>query len=84
MNRSERLGAPGSRDRAWHYRVIPEDLNGEAGDRPAALRPRQPRLDPLLGRPHQLLAPLYDDIDPGTVDDLLNEINDDPTCIFWG
>lgn len=22
----------------------------------------------------------YDDIDP----DLLNEINDDPTCVFWG
>lgn len=26
----------------------------------------------------------YDDIDPGTTDQLLNEINDDPTCIFWG
>jgi Protein of unknown function (DUF3024) len=26
----------------------------------------------------------YDDTDPGTAEDLLNEINDDPTCIFWG
>jgi hypothetical protein len=26
----------------------------------------------------------YDDIDPSTTDQLLNEINDDPTCIFWG
>jgi hypothetical protein len=27
---------------------------------------------------------LYDLIDPGTIDELLNEIDDDPTCIFWG
>jgi hypothetical protein len=26
----------------------------------------------------------YHDLDPGTADELLNEINDDPTCIFWG
>jgi hypothetical protein len=26
----------------------------------------------------------YDDIDSGTADELLDEINDDPTCIFWG
>jgi Protein of unknown function (DUF3024) len=26
----------------------------------------------------------YDDIDPGTADELLNEINEDPTGIFWG
>ena len=26
----------------------------------------------------------YDDIEPGTADELLNEINEDPTCIFWG
>jgi hypothetical protein len=26
----------------------------------------------------------YDDLEPGTVDDLLHEIDDDPTCIFWG
>jgi Protein of unknown function (DUF3024) len=25
-----------------------------------------------------------EDIDPGTTDELLNEINDDPICIFWG
>ncbi len=27
---------------------------------------------------------LYDMIDPGRVDELLHEIEDDPTCIFWG
>jgi hypothetical protein len=27
---------------------------------------------------------LYDLIDAGTVDQLLREIEDDPTCIFWG
>ena len=27
---------------------------------------------------------LYDLIDPGTVDELLAEIDQDPTCIFWG
>jgi hypothetical protein len=27
---------------------------------------------------------LYDLIDSGTVDQLLREIEDDPTCIFWG
>jgi hypothetical protein len=26
----------------------------------------------------------YEDLDPGPIDALLNEINDDPTCIFWG
>jgi len=26
----------------------------------------------------------YDDLDPGPIDALLNEINHDPTCIFWG
>jgi hypothetical protein len=26
----------------------------------------------------------YDDLDPGTVDDILDEINLDPTGIFWG
>lgn len=26
----------------------------------------------------------YDDIDPGTADELLNEVNEDPTGIFWG
>jgi hypothetical protein len=26
----------------------------------------------------------YDLIDPGSVDELLAEIDDDPTCIFWG
>lgn len=26
----------------------------------------------------------YDFIEPGTIDELLNEIDDDPTCIFWG
>ena len=26
----------------------------------------------------------YDDIDPGPVDKALNEIEADPTCIFWG
>jgi hypothetical protein len=26
----------------------------------------------------------YDDLEPGTVDELLHEIDDDPTCIFWG
>lgn len=24
------------------------------------------------------------DINPGTIADLLNEIDEDPTCIFWG
>ena len=27
---------------------------------------------------------LYDLIDPGTVEELLGEIDEDPTCIFWG
>ncbi|MGH9013792.1 MAG: DUF3024 domain-containing protein [Acidimicrobiia bacterium] len=27
---------------------------------------------------------LYDFIEAGTVDELLAEIDDDPTCIFWG
>ncbi|HEY1652422.1 MAG TPA: DUF3024 domain-containing protein [Acidimicrobiales bacterium] len=27
---------------------------------------------------------LYDFIDPGTVGELLAEIDKDPTCIFWG
>ena len=27
---------------------------------------------------------LYDLIDPGTVDQLLDEIDNDPTAIFWG
>ncbi len=27
---------------------------------------------------------VYDLIDPGTVDELLAEIANDPTCIFWG
>ncbi len=27
---------------------------------------------------------LYDLVDPGTVEDLLGEIDRDPTCIFWG
>jgi len=26
----------------------------------------------------------YEDLEPGTVDRLLEEIEDDPTCIFWG
>jgi Protein of unknown function (DUF3024) len=26
----------------------------------------------------------YDDLDPGPVGDLLDEIAEDPTCIFWG
>lgn len=26
----------------------------------------------------------YDDLDPGPVGDLLAEIAEDPTCIFWG
>jgi hypothetical protein len=26
----------------------------------------------------------YDDLDPGSVGDLLNEIAADPMCIFWG
>ena len=26
----------------------------------------------------------YDAIEPGTADELLSEINEDPTCIFWG
>jgi hypothetical protein len=26
----------------------------------------------------------YDDLDPGPVDELLREIAEDPTCIFWG
>ena len=26
----------------------------------------------------------YDDLDPGPVDKALNEIEADPTCIFWG
>jgi Protein of unknown function (DUF3024) len=26
----------------------------------------------------------YDDLDPGPVNDLLNEIEADPTCTFWG
>jgi Protein of unknown function (DUF3024) len=26
----------------------------------------------------------YDDVDPGTADERLNEINDGPTCIVWG
>jgi hypothetical protein len=26
----------------------------------------------------------YYDLDPGTVDEALNEIETDPTCIFWG
>ncbi|HZB41649.1 MAG TPA: DUF3024 domain-containing protein [Ilumatobacter sp.] len=26
----------------------------------------------------------YDDIDPGPVDELPDEINHDPTCIIWG
>jgi Protein of unknown function (DUF3024) len=26
----------------------------------------------------------YDMIAPGNVDDLMKEIEDDPTCIFWG
>ncbi len=27
---------------------------------------------------------LYDLVDPGTVEELLGEIDRDPTCIFWG
>jgi Protein of unknown function (DUF3024) len=27
---------------------------------------------------------LYDLIDPGSLDELLGEIDQDPTCIFWG
>ena len=27
---------------------------------------------------------LYDTIGPGSVDDLLRELTEDPTCIFWG
>ena len=26
----------------------------------------------------------YDDLDPGPVDNVLKEIEADPTCIFWG
>lgn len=26
----------------------------------------------------------YDDVEPGPVDELLREIAEDPTCIFWG
>jgi hypothetical protein len=26
----------------------------------------------------------YDDLEPGTTDQLLDEIDEDPTCIFWG
>lgn len=26
----------------------------------------------------------YDDLEPGPVDEALNEIEADPTCIFWG
>ena len=26
----------------------------------------------------------YDDIEPGTSDELLNEIDEDPMCVFWG
>jgi hypothetical protein len=26
----------------------------------------------------------YDDLEPGPVDKALNEIEGDPTCIFWG
>ena len=26
----------------------------------------------------------YDDLEPGPVDKVLNEIEADPTCIFWG
>lgn len=26
----------------------------------------------------------YDQVEPGVVDDLLVEIDQDPTCIFWG
>ena len=26
----------------------------------------------------------YDDLQPGSIDELLNEIDDDSTCIFWG
>jgi hypothetical protein len=26
----------------------------------------------------------YDDLDPGSVDEALNEIEADPTCSFWG
>ena len=26
----------------------------------------------------------YDDLEPGAIETLLQEIADDPTCIFWG
>jgi hypothetical protein len=51
--------------------------------RPAPLRPRQPRLT-LYWADRNSRWHRYHDIDPGTADQLLDEINEDPTSIFWG
>ena len=53
-------------------------------NRSAALRPQGPELDALLARSQPALAP-YDFVEPtADVTRLLDEIEQDPTCIFWG
>ena len=56
----------------------------QLSDRASALHRRRQVLDLVLARPQPPL-PLYDLLAPSNrVDDLLNEIDRDPTCIFWG
>jgi hypothetical protein len=65
----------------WH-----ESLGSEWSRMPIA----QLRLDPSGGNWTLFWSDrndrwhLYDFIEPGTVADLLAEIDADPTCIFWG
>ena len=52
-------------------------------DRTAALHHRGQDLDPLLARPQRFH--IYDlHAWSNRVEDLLNELDRDPTCIFWG
>jgi hypothetical protein len=65
----------------WH-----ESLGDEWSRAPIA----QLRFDPIEGNWTLFWSDrndrwhLYDFIEPGTLGDLLAEIDDDPTCIFWG
>ena len=57
---------------------------GPIPDRPAALHEGTPGVGALLARP-DLKFHLYDLVEPTrNVETLLNEVDRDPTCIFWG
>jgi hypothetical protein len=56
----------------------------QLSDRPPALHRRRQVVDPLLAR-RNLRFHIYDPLTPSNrIDDLLTEIDRDPTCIFWG